>query len=142
MKYSTLKSPSDIPSSWPILKARKKTTVSIRESIGREQFEVSWQDSILESDPELDLIIIQPNGSEYPCKKEIFYGTYTEITDTTPGKSVAWIDYMTNFNRTFGNFAPGMSESFMAKYRDWETDRKSTRLNSSHITRSRMPSSA
>ena len=29
-----------------------------------------------------------------------------------------------------------------AKYRDWETDRKSTRLNSSHITRSRMPSSA
>ena len=28
------------------------------------------------------------------------------------------------------------------QYRDWETDRKSTRLNSSHITRSRMPSSA
>ena len=28
------------------------------------------------------------------------------------------------------------------RYRDWETDRKSTRLNSSHITRSRMPSSA
>ena len=27
-------------------------------------------------------------------------------------------------------------------YRDWETDRKSTRLNSSHITRYRMPSSA
>ena len=27
-------------------------------------------------------------------------------------------------------------------YRDWETDRKSTRLNSSHITRSRMPSSS
>ena len=30
----------------------------------------------------------------------------------------------------------------VARYRDWETDRKSTRLNSSHITRSRMPSSA
>ena len=28
------------------------------------------------------------------------------------------------------------------EYRDWETNRKSTRLNSSHITRSRMPSSA
>ena len=27
-------------------------------------------------------------------------------------------------------------------YRDWETDRKSTRLNSSHMTRPRMPSSA
>ena len=31
---------------------------------------------------------------------------------------------------------------FTTAYRDWETDRKSTRLNSSHITRSRMPSSA
>ena len=30
----------------------------------------------------------------------------------------------------------------MPAYRDWETDRKSTRLNSSHITRTRMPSSA
>ena len=27
-------------------------------------------------------------------------------------------------------------------YRDWETDRKSTRLNSSHSSKSRMPSSA
>ena len=28
------------------------------------------------------------------------------------------------------------------EYRDWETDRKSTRLNSSHRSLSRMPSSA
>ena len=42
-------------------------------------------------------------------------------------KTVAWIDYMTNFDKT---------------YRDWETDRKSTRLNSSHRSLSRMPSSA
>ena len=27
-------------------------------------------------------------------------------------------------------------------YRDWETDRKSTRLNSSHSAKPRMPSSA
>ena len=33
-------------------------------------------------------------------------------------------------------------EGIGLSYRDWETDRKSTRLNSSHITRSRMPSSA
>ena len=38
------------------------------------------------------------------------------------------------FRTIFGFVASG--------YRDWETDRKSTRLNSSHITRSRMPSSA
>ena len=30
----------------------------------------------------------------------------------------------------------------LASYRDWETDRKSTRLNSSHEIPSRMPSSA
>ena len=30
----------------------------------------------------------------------------------------------------------------MLQYRDWETDRKSTRLNSSHSAKSRMPSSA
>ena len=30
----------------------------------------------------------------------------------------------------------------VVKYRDWETDRKSTRLNSSHRSLSRMPSSA
>ena len=32
--------------------------------------------------------------------------------------------------------------NFVHLYRDWETDRKSTRLNSSHSAKSRMPSSA
>ena len=37
----------------------------------------------------------------------------------------------------------GMSDEVIGgKYRDWETDRKSTRLNSSHSAKSRMPSSA
>ena len=34
------------------------------------------------------------------------------------------------------------STSTIVDYRDWETDRKSTRLNSSHSAKSRMPSSA
>ena len=41
-----------------------------------------------------------------------------------------------------GIFVAVMNLIFAPLYRDWETDRKSTRLNSSHITRSRMPSSA
>ena len=32
--------------------------------------------------------------------------------------------------------------SHRSGYRDWETDRKSTSLNSSHSAKSRMPSSA
>ena len=35
-----------------------------------------------------------------------------------------------------------MEEDIEELYRDWETDRKSTRLNSSHSAKSRMPSSA
>ena len=34
------------------------------------------------------------------------------------------------------------SSGILREYRDWETDRKSTRLNSSHSAKSRMPSSA
>ena len=35
-----------------------------------------------------------------------------------------------------------IKQAGMKDYRDWETDRKSTRLNSSHSRASRMPSSA
>lgn len=55
----------------------------------------------------------------------------TSITDTTPGKSVAWIDYMTNFNKTFGNFAAGESEDFMVLNRNYEKDDKNGISNGS-----------
>lgn len=55
----------------------------------------------------------------------------TLITDTTPGKSVAWIDYMTNFNKTFGNFAAGESEDFMVLNRNYERDDKNGISNGS-----------
>ena len=35
-----------------------------------------------------------------------------------------------------------IAQRIKGTYRDWETDRKSTRLNSSHSAKSRMPSSA
>lgn len=53
------------------------------------------------------------------------------IEDTTPGKSVAWIDYMTNFNRTFGNFAAGESEDYMVLNRNYERDDKNGISNGS-----------
>ena len=52
---------------------------------------------------------------------------HTEEEEVLPGLYQSDID---SWKKQFG------------AYRDWETDRKSTRLNSSHITRSRMPSSA
>lgn len=41
------------------------------------------------------------------------------VGKTAAGKTVAWINYMTNVNRTFGNFAPSMPESFMVLNRDY-----------------------
>lgn len=46
--------------------------------------------------------------------------------DTSAGKTVAWINYMTNFNRTFGNFASGESESFMCLNRNYERTSENT----------------
>ena len=42
----------------------------------------------------------------------------------------------------FGVIDPIVVDARTWRYRDWETDRKSTRLNSSHSGESRMPSSA
>ena len=44
---------------------------------------------------------------------------------TSAGKTVAWLNYMTNVNRTFGNFAPGMSESFMVLNRNYSMNNNS-----------------
>ena len=41
------------------------------------------------------------------------------LQKTAAGKTVAWINYMTNVNRTFGNFAPEMPESFMVLNRNY-----------------------
>ena len=49
-----------------------------------------------------------------------FTGNQASLTKHTAGKTVAWIDYMTNVNRTYGNFAAGMSEAFMVLNRNYE----------------------
>lgn len=46
------------------------------------------------------------------------------LVRTAAGKTVAWINYMTNVNRTFGNFAPEMPESFMVLNRNYSMDNK------------------
>lgn len=38
------------------------------------------------------------------------------------GKTVAWINYMTNVNKTYGNFAAGESEGFMCLNRQYEVN--------------------
>lgn len=49
------------------------------------------------------------------------------------GKQPAWIDYMSNYNRTHGNFASGKSEEFMVLNRSYEMDKQNIKLNQSVI---------
>ena len=43
------------------------------------------------------------------------------LLEYSVGKQPAWIDYMTNFNRTHGNFAVGQSEEFMVLNRIYKS---------------------
>ena len=63
----------------------------------------------------------------------------TDITEVgarnkfSAGKQPAWIDYMSNYNRTHGNFASGKSEEFMVLNRSYEIDKKNIGLKQSVI---------
>lgn len=48
-----------------------------------------------------------------------YWNEKADINQTSVGKTVAWINYMTNVNRTFGNFATGMNEEFMVLNRQY-----------------------
>ena len=71
-----------------------------------------------------DALVDTAGFGVYPAVERIGSGTAVPIVGAIVGFEV---DY-TNLNKV--------------GYRDWETDRKSTRLNSSHLKLSRMPSSA
>lgn len=51
-----------------------------------------------------------------------YWNANPTINQTAAGKTVAWINYMTNVNRTFGNFATGMSEEFMVLNRQYSPE--------------------
>ena len=72
--------------------------------------------------PQLDGIGFQ----DLTCDKMAWWKDYdNDGKKYAVGKQPAWLDYMTNFNRTFGNFAPGMSESFMVLNRNYSMNNNS-----------------
>lgn len=44
------------------------------------------------------------------------------LKEYSVGKQPAWIDYMTNYNKTYGNFAVGESEAYMVLNRIYQTE--------------------
>ena len=57
----------------------------------------------------------------------------SDIKEFSVGKQPAWLDYMTNYNKTYGNFAANNSESFMVLNRVYETkwEKNNPTINSS-----------
>ena len=53
-------------------------------------------------------------------------GTIKNIKHLAANKTVAWIDYMTNYNRTFGDFAAGEALDFMVLNRRYEVGSDNT----------------
>lgn len=52
--------------------------------------------------------------------------TIDKIKHLAANKTVAWIDYMTNYNRTFGDFAAGEALDFMVLNRRYEVGKDNT----------------
>lgn len=52
--------------------------------------------------------------------------TIDKIKHLAANKTVAWIDYMTNYNRTFGDFAAGEALDFMVLNRRYEVNSNDT----------------
>lgn len=51
-----------------------------------------------------------------------------QITRVTVGKQPAWLDYMTNYNKVFGNFAIEDNEMFMTLNRKYEMNKDDTEI--------------
>ena len=74
--------------------------------------------------PALDAIGFQDRMCETLDWRSIRYNADGSKTNGSIGKQPAWIDYMTNFNKTYGNFAIKDNEAFMVLNRWFESNPK------------------
>ena len=59
------------------------------------------------------------------CSSDLF-PSHDNHEHLAANKTVAWIDYMTNYNRTFGDFAAGGALDFMVLNRRYEVGNDNT----------------
>lgn len=83
--------------------------------------------------PALDAIGFQDLITSKLAWWDTYNGGSTEPKKFSVGKQPAWIDYMSNYNRTHGNFASGKSEEFMVLNRSYEIDEQNIALKQSII---------
>jgi len=70
--------------------------------------------------PSLDEIGFQETSTEQICWWDTKWDGLTTWQQNSMGKQPAWINYMTNYNRTYGNFAKRENEMFMTLNRRYE----------------------
>ena len=81
--------------------------------------------------------------ARYNAGTDEAYLDWEATNSTNVGSRMQLNSRSTGTSAGFTVYGPNNSGSnSVMQYRDWETDRKSTRLNSSHSAKSRMPSSA
>ena len=95
-----------------------------------------------------NLIVSSATKETYTSDENLGYikvnlspNAYSRFVKKIDKGDILGVQTLTNFNNFSYNLQTGVSKNYLP-YRDWETDRKSTRLNSSHSAKSRMPSSA
>ena len=78
-------------------------------------------------------VFISSNAGQYLASSSAIHGIFLAALSTAA---------LNDFINHSASLSTALALSGLPSYRDWETDRKSTRLNSSHEIPSRMPSSA
>lgn len=63
-----------------------------------------------------------------------YYNADPNKKETAAGKTVAWINYMTNVNRTYGNFAINDNEAFMVLNRNYEMNKSGNNYSIGDLT--------
>ena len=92
---------------------------SLRMAIDSKPEELDNLDQIHK--PQLDQIGFQDLLTWKMDAGQIVYANGV-LKEYSVGKQPAWVDYMTNYNKTYGNFAVGESESFMVLNRIYQTE--------------------
>lgn len=85
-------------------------------------FTMNWETLNDVHKPPLDMIGYQDLTMEKAAWWTEEHKSDTEYTQKSIGKTVAWIDYMTNFNKNYGNFASGGDENFMTLDRNYNVE--------------------
>lgn len=85
-------------------------------------FTMNWETMNDVHKPALDMMGYQDLTMEKAAWWTEEHQSDTEYAQKSIGKTVAWVDYMTNYNKNYGNFASGENENFMTLDRNYNVD--------------------